>query len=70
MPNKELLSRFRAVNHNCHLGHGTANTILLCHVFLVASFVLLFLFIPSCFITVALLDSDELALTKIIRAHE
>jgi len=61
---------FRVINHNCHLGHGTADTILLCHVFLVASLVLLFLFIPSRFNTLALLDSDELTLTKLIRAHE
>jgi len=70
MPNEKKLSRVRVVYHNCQLGRGTANTILLCHVFLDASLLLLFLFIPSCFITVVLLDSDELALTKLIRAHE
>jgi len=63
------ISRISLVYHNCLLGRGTVNTIFLCHVFLVASLLLLFLFIPSRFITVALLDSNELALTKLIRAH-
>ena len=64
IPNKKMWSRIRIVYHNCHLGRGTAKTILLCHVFLVASLLLLFLFIPSCFITGALLDRGELTLTK------